>query len=300
MVKKEFTPDERMIETVIQDYLQRNPAMKREDILVQTVGGKLVIRSIKNAFSRIPKSVQEEQSASPQYPRFLQELSRNSAERLKTCQQSIQSAKLLIDWMSNPRYADFTGNIQKKILQAIRVLEPKFTQLHDTLQDVKDRFSEAINGGLRPAPDEIRQWVQEYMQILLSQLKCQRSIFINELKVGDRFAECANRFLREGIPQEYDNPNPDFVKNVVKAVLILKKNGIEMPSVSGTMDVKTFGDALMKFANRLEIRRKKLHELSRLIDYIEALIGQMKGTSNTPVLKNSSNRMAIWRITPRK
>ena len=42
------TPGDQLIESVIQDYLRRNPGMQREDILVQTIGGRLVIRSIKS------------------------------------------------------------------------------------------------------------------------------------------------------------------------------------------------------------------------------------------------------------
>lgn len=279
MSKKDLKPDDQMIEAVVQDYLQRNPGMKRENLLVQTVGGKLVVRSIKKAFSSVSKSVLEKQTASPQYPRFLEEISRSSAERYESCRQSLQSTKQYADWISLPRFSTFSDGGHRKILESLKRLEQKFAQLHDALQDVKDRFSETINGGIKPDSDVIRAWVREYMEVLLDQLKCQRSILKVELKLGDQFAECAKRFLSEGIPKEYNETDPDFIKVLVKAVRILKNHGIDVPVLSGSMDVKTFGAALNQFANQLEERRKQLGELHQLIAQIETFIKQLQGNS---------------------
>lgn len=256
--------------------------MRREDILVQTIGGRLVIRSIKKAFAAIPRNVQQKQSASPQLQKFLDEIVHSGNERLLICLESLQNCKAYSAWIVQPRFLNSGETAMRKSFIHLEELERKSHQAACDIQNLKDKFSETINGGIKPSPSLIQTWVQEYMQSMLAQIKCQRSIFQNELNLGNQFESCVKRFMSECIPSQSGKPDPEFIKILAKAIIILKNSGIETPEVGDGSDVKAMDRALSAFRDRLRTRWRTLEELNQLISHIEAFIEQMQAASTSP------------------
>lgn len=292
------TPGDQIIESVIQDYLRRNPGMRREDILVQTIGGRLVIRSIKKAFAAIPRSVQQKQFASPQLQKFLDEIARSGNERLLICLESLQKCKEYSAWILQPCFQTSDETASRKSFINLEELERKSHQSACDIQNLKDKFSETINGGIKPSPSLIQTWVQEYMQSILAQIKCQRSIYQNELNLGNQFESCVKRFMSERIPAQSGKPDPAFIKILAKAIIILKNSGIETLEVGDGSDIKAMDQALSAFRDRLRTRWRALEELNQLIAHIEAFIEHMHSasTSQEPEKKDdnkSSQRMVF-------
>lgn len=266
---------EQMKESIIEDYLQKHPDIRRSEIVTKFVNGRVVVGTMTEILHNVAgrKSVQD--ASTGKNKKLLDELAKGGDVRYAECVKSIESSNTYLEWLSMSRYTGFTEDEYEENIVSLARLQPICNDRAVDLHESKMKFAEAMQTAAKPTRSLIQTLMAEYLQAFSGQVKAQRSIFKREVDLGDRFSTCTGNFIQDNFSGIRSNPNPAAVKAVAKAINILKNQNIDIGQIQNEKDIKKLNKALEFLGIRLNARREELANLQKLINFIDALVNEI-------------------------
>jgi len=283
---------EQFKETIIEEYLKRNPGVKRSEIMTKLVNGRIVVGTIQEILTNLSsRTSSKAKTACPD--RNIVDKLKGEDERLAASFQSIESCKHYIEWLFSSRSSGFSEDDRNQNIEYLTrhgtICEYRAIDLHES----KMKFAQAMTGKLKPTRSLIHTLLTEYMQTVLEQLKSQRLIYKREVELGDQFSQISREYIRK----LHATSKPSVIKAVSKVADVLKSNKIDISGITNANDIKGLTAALDRLGAQLQQRREEYAILQEFITVFESVIEQLKAMQPEPEKeeeqKTSSNRMAF-------
>ncbi|MEW6237802.1 MAG: hypothetical protein AB1656_20640 [Candidatus Omnitrophota bacterium] len=283
---------EQFKETIIEEYLKRNPGVKRSEIMTKLVNGRIVVGTIQEILTNLSSRTSTKTKVACPDRNIVDKLM-GEDERLADTVHSIDSSKQYIDWLFSSRSSGFSEDDRNQNIEYLTrhgtICEYRAIDLHEA----KMKFAQAMTGKLKPTRSLIHTLLTEYMQTVLEQLKSQRLIYKREVELGDQFSQISREFVRK----LRATSKPSVMKAVSKVVEVLKNNRIDVAGINSANDIKGLTAALDRLGVQLEQRREEYTVLQEFITVFESVIEQLKAmqpeAEKEEEDKKSSNRMAF-------
>ncbi|RJP31139.1 MAG: hypothetical protein C4527_08235 [Candidatus Omnitrophota bacterium] len=284
---------QQMKEAIIDEFLKKHPGVSRQQVITRTVNGRVIADTINNTFN----VTQKQQAEKPQDAKLLGEIVRRGEEQLVASLDSITCSKKYVDWLfSSPT----TGFDEKEKNENIQFLEKREITAGNRAVDVhkvKINLTKVVASKSKATSSLAQTLVQEYLQAVLDQLKCQKSIFDRELVLGERFSTHTTSFIEKNLKTVQPQIKPTTVQALIKAYSILKNEKMEKMAITNPKNYQQFKTELDQFNKNLKSKREQLEAIQRLIHFIETILESMgnppsEGNAKTKT-PSSSQRMAF-------
>jgi hypothetical protein len=285
-------------EEIITQFLKDNPGVRRTEIAVKYVNGKMICEQIKDVFRDISlrKPVR-----SPSEKRLLKELARGGDLRFTASLESINSSRLYVDWLHTAPYTSF-GDMEKS--ETMHFLQRKEEQCNTYVLDLieaKKKLSKMMKLDVKPSESATKTVMTEYFQTSLVQMKCQHSVYSKEVDLGDSFANNAQKFIRENFGDIKARAKISTITAIKKAYNILRSTRINMPDITSNEKLKLVGDALDELKEQLDKKRKELQAIFKMIEFLQGIVDTLETSVKDDAKKKDdgksggSPRMAFTR-----
>ncbi len=266
---------EQMKQSIIDDYLKKNPDLHRSEVVTKFVNGRVVVGKmseiLQNASSR--KSVQD--AGLGKNKKLLEELSKGGDVRYAECLTSVDSSNKYIDWLSLSRFTGFSDEDREDNVLALARLTPICNDRAIDLHEAKMKFANAMQGAVKPTRGLVQTLMAEYLQAFSGQVKSQRSIYKKEVDLGGTFKTCTGNFIQDNFSNIRSSPKPSVLKAVSRAVDILKTQKIDIGPILSEKDIKKVSTGLEDLGEKLEAQRKANEDLQKLVNFIDAIINEI-------------------------
>ncbi|MBD3266974.1 hypothetical protein GF373_09915 [bacterium] len=282
---------EQMKQSIVEDYLKRNPDVSRSEVVTKLVNGRIVVGTMKEIFKKISNK-QNQRSAPDQ--KLLKKLSEGGDVRYSRCLNSIKFSKNYIQWLSVYKFTGFSDQDQKESLEYLNQQDMICGDKAKELYEAKVKFAEAMQQTRKPTRSLVQTLMLEYLSSTREQLNSQRLIYKKEVELGNKFGASSTNLIQNNFATIRSVKNPKAMRAVEKAIKILKDNAIQVPSITKEADVKLLTKSLDDLDGKLEDRRKEFNDLNALVKFLDTVIEELqpKETTEEAAGDQSWKRMA--------
>ncbi len=286
-----------MKESIIDEYLKTHPGTKREEIITRTVNGRVIVDTINNAF-KFNASKQTENRIKDQ--KLLKKLIRQGEEQLIACLHSVKSSKKYVDWLFTSRNTGFSQQDKEENFDYLEKKETAAGNKSIEVHNAKVKLSQMLADKVKTESSLARTLVQEYIQVVVDQLKVQQSIFGREVDLAEHFSTYAKEFIESCFSVVQSRLKPSTLNALGKAYHILKNEKIDQPNITSPENHKKFKESMDTFEEKLNERRGQLAAIQQLVNFLEEVIASMKSTDNESESKKSSSRRMAFTTRSKK
>ncbi|MBI1387629.1 MAG: hypothetical protein GC154_04205 [bacterium] len=286
-----------MKEIIINDYLRKNPDIKRHEIVTKTVNGRVIVETITNTFNKLSERNRPKNALSNKEKKLLKHLADGGDSRYAASLESISTSRKYIDWLAGSTFTGFSESDKEENTQFVEKREVDAGRRAQELLYVRKKFTDQMSSTTKPSRSLIQTLMMEYISAVMRQLKVQAQVFGKEIELGNLFSDNVKRFLRDNF-DKLEKASEKIIATVGKAIKILQKGAPKPLDVKGKEDHKKV-QALLDDQNKdLTVRREEYDMIIQLIAYLEKLIGDMGKVATepdapAPKVDNSSRRMAF-------
>ncbi|RJP34542.1 MAG: hypothetical protein C4527_02025 [Candidatus Omnitrophota bacterium] len=289
---------EQFKESLIQEFLKKNPKVKKEEIVTRTVNGRIVIDTIDHVFKHAAgqRKVQETVDR-----KKINELLEKGEKRLASSLESLQSSRQYAQWLYRSRFADFSEKEKDQTLLFLAQKEDACGKCAIVADSSKQKLLEVINQQARSTSSLVRTLLQETLQSVLDLLKCQGAIFKREVELGDQVSVCMRDFIQSTVSVAQALVKPTTVNAMARAYQILKNETIDATAITKAENIKKLKQAVDELESNLKQRRDMINSIQQLVHFVESVLeaaGQLepKEKPSEPALDSKSaptRRMAF-------
>jgi hypothetical protein len=290
-------------QSLITEYLKKNPRIKREEVIAKSINGEWVIDNINSILQDIFK--RKDINDSFHQATVFEDLKSDSEKRYKACQVSIGNSKKVIDFLFHSAYASF-GLKEKNenityLSQQERLCAEAIVQYYTNIKAILKLMYEK-----QPAFIQLKSSVLDYFDSLQKQMRYQYNIFDREIALNNEFSQYSKNLIQDHMKNLQtkikDTEKKKLLLNqVAKAYLILKANGFLKIEDASSVSIELFNQVLQDFdvvmtkkRGQLEAVQKVIKALEKVVEYLEISLGNMKsGKTKEPPPTNNSSRMAF-------
>ena len=270
---------EQIKESLIEEYLRKNPGVSRSEVTTMISNGNIVVGSIKDVLQKVTERVPHQQVLSGPSEALLKKLAEGSDIRYAKSLQSIDTSKSYIQWLAGYRFAGFSKKEQQENLQFLDQQTTTSGLKAVDFYEVRLKLVKAMKEALKPTRSLIQTMMLEYFDALREQLKSQRVIYKREVDLGGRFCSCSTAVIHDNFMLIRSGKNPAAMRAIEKAVQILKENAVPLPQITKDSDVKLLTNSIGALEEKLEGRRMELEELNNLTAFLNEIITGLKNQS---------------------
>ena len=270
---------EQVKESLIEEYLRKNPGVSRAEITTMVANGNLVVGSIKDVLQKISDRANHQKAISGPSDALLKKLAEGSDVRYAKCLKSIMTSKSYIQWLAGYRYSGFSDKEQKENVQFLEQQSAIGGQKAAGFYEVRLKLTKTMKEALKPTRSLIQTLMLEYFEALREQLKSQRVIYRREVDLGGRFCTCSTAMIRDNFMLIRSAKNPAAMRAIEKVVQILKENAVPLPQITKESDIKLLTNSLGELETKLEERRIEFEELNQLVAFLDNIITGLREES---------------------
>ena len=272
---------EQFKESLIQEFLKKNPHVKKDEIVTRTINGRIVIDTIDNVFKHAAgqRKVQETVDR-----KRINELLEKGEKRLTSSLESLQSSRQYAQWLYRSRFADFSEKEKDHTLQFLAQKEDACGKSAIAADLSKQKLLEVINQQARSTSSLVRTLLQETLQAVLDLLKCQAAIFKREVELGDQVSRFMKEFIQSTVSVAQALVKPTTVNAMARAYQILKNETIDATAITKAENIKKLKQAVDELELNLKQRRDMINSIQQLIHFIEDVleaVGQLERKEQT-------------------
>ena len=267
---------EEIKESIIEEYLRKNPDISRSEIVSQIQNGRVVVGTISELMQKISNRTSIQKSLSGPNESLLKKLAEGGDIRYANSLKSVDISKMYIQWLSGHRFSGLTDKEQSENINALDHLSSLSGKKALEAYDVKLKFLKAMKDTKKPLPSLLQTLMAEYFESTREQIKAQRLIFKREVNLGERFSVSTTGMIRDNFMVIRSVKNQEAMKAIEKAIQILKENSIPLPEIVKEGDIKLLTNSVSALEKKLDERRKELEELNQIAASLDEIIASIK------------------------
>ena len=275
---------EQIKESLIEEYLQKNPGVDRSQVVSRLGSGKIVLDTIGNVLASVSgrKAREDERE-------FLEKQFRiNEDDRYQACRKSMENCKELVNYLSGSRVGGMSLDEKEKQLWFLKRQDRTIVNVTCEVHDIKAEILDMIGGKAYTSSSRVRSLTKNYLRAVLDQLKCQHTIYEREHSVGTEFTTSAFKFIEENVPSVRGSLKPAIRKRIVQAFKLAKKaSGQDAPAVPEPTR-EALEAALSEMEAELDVRRTQIQAIQKVIAVLEALLEKIGERGGGPSRESDS------------
>ena len=259
-------------ETLIDEYLEKNPGVARSEVVTRMQNGRLVFDTIKNVVGNVSSL----KAAEAEKELLKKQLQIKEDERYQACQASIQTCKRIVNSLFTTKAGDF-GIIEKNDqLKFLRRQEKTIVSLAYDVHQVKGEFLEMTAGKVNPTHSRTRTLTNQYLKSVLDQLKSQQSIYAREYELGSKFSRRTSEYIKEHIPDVKGQLPLATRKRIAQAFALAKKVAGQNAPQPSEITREALEEALAEMDSGLDQRRVQIGAIEKVIALVEAIVKELE------------------------
>ncbi len=269
---------EQFKDEIITQFLKANPGVKRSEVTLRYVNGKVVCEHISNTFADLSKR----KIRSKEEQQLLNELASGGDKRYSICLESISSSRQFSDWLVDSpgiAYDEMDRGETNRFLERREQLSANYAL---ELNGFKKKIAKLMESEEETPEEQVKLLMTEYFQSSHAQLKCQKSVMEKECELGDMFTDYSEEFIKEHYLELKPKAGPKTVDAIKQAYNILRSSIIDMEEVdakekiTSKAQLKKLAGGLNKLNNQLNTKRQQLEAIQKMIAFLEELVATMK------------------------
>lgn len=287
---------EQMKEIIINDYLRKNPDVKRHEIVTKSVNGRIIVETITNTFNKLSERQKQKGGVSDKEKKVLKHLSEGGDVRYAASLDSLGATRKYAEWLCESSFAPYTEKERDETNDFLDKREVDAGRRAQELLYVRKKFTDQMSSTTKPSRSLIQTLMMEYIAAVMRQLKVQAQLYGKEVELGDMFSTNVKKFLRDNFDKLEGAPEK-VIATIGKAFKILQKGSPQAINVTGKEDHKKIQVLIDKQSQELNVQRQEYQMILQLIAYLENMLAQMKipdePAQEKPKEDGSRRRMAF-------
>lgn len=290
-------------QSLINEYLKKNPRVRREEVIAKSVNGEWIIDNINTILNDIFK--RDDINDLFHQATVFDDLKSDSEKRYKACQISIGNSKKVIDFLFLSTFASFGLKEKNENIaylgQQERLCAESIVQYYTNVKSILKLMN-------LPNPEfiQLKSNVLDYFDSLQKQMRYQYNIFDREITLNNDFSSYSKNLIQDHLKNLHtkikDTDKKKLLLNqVAKAYLILKANGSLKIEDASSVSIDMFSQVLKDFdvvmtkkRGQLEAVQKVIKALEKVVQYLEVSLRNVKsGNAEAPASEDNSNRMGF-------
>lgn len=264
-------------EQLVTEYVKNHPTVKRDEVIKKCVNGQVVLDSIQNAFreSQVKKNIQDAQrDSNKKYMEFLEEyILIDENDRYTNCLASVKYSQKIIDLLFLTNNKEFKLQDKQENLLFLKRKERQCARDVVDIIKYKKELVQQMNS-TSTKRSAVTVLVHQYMQSLLSQLKCQLAIYNRETDLGGNFSgyvrKLSNLYLSMG-----GNFIPDSSTAMIQKVISIIERGNQNKLDINKIPKGTLNQKLEEYEINLKQNRERLETFKKIVEVIEPLVERL-------------------------
>ncbi|MDP8245802.1 MAG: hypothetical protein P9L94_17095 [Candidatus Hinthialibacter antarcticus] len=266
---------EQMKEIIINDYLRKNPDVKRHEIVTKSVNGRIIVETITNTFNKLSERQKQKGGVSDKEKKLLEHLSQGGDVRYAASLDSLGATRKYAEWLCESSFTPYTEKEHGETTDFLDKREVDAGRRAQELLYVRKKFTDQMSSTSKPSRSLIQTLMMEYIAAVMRQLKVQAQLYGKEIELGDMFSTNVMKFLRDNFDKLGGAPEK-VIATIGKAFKILQKGIPQAINVTGNEDHKKIQVLVDRQSQELNVQRQEYQMILQLIAYLEKLLDQMK------------------------
>lgn len=260
-------------EMIIEDYLKKHPNVKRQEIVIKTINGKLVVDTVTRAFHRLAES-QKQYSTTPKDKQIVSKLAQRNDVRYGNTLNSIASCNKYIDWLLEGTFFQFGEEESKKHKQFLEKKEQEAVGYLLEGMQVRKKLTAVMETVARKTASAVKVLLVEYLQAVMKQCKVQADVYNREIDLSKLLSEEVQQFIRSNF-DEFINLGDSVLIEIGKTCQILRGESYEPILITSKDDYKKVRESLDICEARLQKIRNEIAETTNLVKLLEKYIEEV-------------------------
>ena len=262
---------EQMKEKMIRDYLKKNPGVRRDQLVVRMINGRICIDRVDDVFTKVSKQEKTKRILSKNDQKLLQKLSDGGDHRFVSSMKSVDSTKSLLEGLTQCPFIEFS---EEQRQEHVTQLDDAVERLEDAsieLFKVREKYAEVTQQSVRPLPSLIQTMSMELIEAIMKQLTAQAEIYNQEIKIGNFYSKAVRHFFVNHY-QDFENLDPKIINYIAQSCTYLKSEKMREVAVNGADNHEKFREALDRLDEQLRFRRKQYKQIQKLLAYLSDVL----------------------------
>lgn len=272
---------EQMKEIIINDYLRKNPDVKRHEIVTKSVNGRIIVETITSTFNKLSERQKQKGNVSDKEKKLLKHLSEGGDVRYAACLDSLGASRKYSGWLCESSFTAYTEKESEETGDFLDKREVDAGRRAQELLYVRKKFTDQMSSASKPSRSLIQTLMMEYIAAVMRQLKVQAQLYGKEIELSEMFSTNVKKFLRDNF-DKFEGAPEKVIATIGKAFKILQKGTSQAINVTGKEDHKKIQILVDQQSQELNVRRQEYQMIQQLIAYLENLLAQMKQPDATP------------------
>lgn len=263
-------------ESLVEAYLKKNPGIRREDVIIKTVNGKLVYSTIVDFFMAMANSASE--SKIQISPEELEPLNQDEKSRVASCIKSLKTCARLIDVLLKNHASGFAmekGKHNQFLKRQKGIFLNSVKASYESKQDILAMIN--IKGAFKR--NLLRNYLTEFLQAVVDQLKSLCLIYKREYELSQRLSNHTKNMIDTHLKDIEGSMSREDKEKVARVYIYLMKDPkIDLPPVN-KLNISMMSKAIDKLGIKLENFRQEISKIENVISFVEELVENLKRQS---------------------
>ncbi len=279
-------------EQMIKQFLKENPHLRRDQIAIRYVNGKIKCEAVSDGFHNRPSGLPK---FDPAQLELLGKLEQGKDKRYVSSLQSVQACKQYNEELLKAKACPYNDMDHGKEQDTLARKEYQSAKYALDLQDFKQKLTKEASDDNQTPDSVIQLMTMEYFDASISQIRNLETILTKESHLMEHYVQFADPFLRDAYQKLRDYLNEKSKDTIKKTLALLKKAAVRIPPPTAKEDIidkeelKRYAEKMIEFENRLSPKRTHMQPVFKLVAFLE---GKMEDMNIEPVSKDAI-RMTI-------
>ncbi len=273
-------------ESLIREYLRKNPNVKRHEIITRTVNGRIVIDTVDKVFKRAAEKRKVEQTVDHQK---LKELMDRGDNRVAACLESINTSRKYGQWLYRSKFTNFGEEERNRLNEFLTKKEEEAANCALKANESKKKLIKILRVKLKATSSLVRTVLQETLEAVSDLLKCQTSVFLREVNLGDNVSHSMQDFIRSCATAAQALVKPSTINAMARAYSILENQEIDASKITEVSSLKKLKVAVDDLESQLQNRKEQIQAIQQLLQFVENVLEAAK---SMPTIKKDSTEKA--------